>query len=463
MIITDVGMNAILQSEASGYVYKIDIGAIKLGALNTNLGTGATELPGGPVYTFNTDQIKYTELDSAGTPSKYILIQTDMDSTVGDFTYGSVGVYLESGELFAYDIFSIYPKNATNLPEVYGDHHRRFYGLICKNITDMVTLDYDVVASTQFPSVAHDGLLPTASDVPYMLYLVAKISSISNKPGLAYSNGTSWIYSTLDQQGLAGIDVSSTFTGNPSASGDTSIAFGNSTIQGDDSMSLGDSHGIGDRILVGFTGNSTTTYGEDQIVFGDRNSGGLTSARHHNIVTGGSQNLAAADYVSIFGGEGNRGNADYTTLMGKRSKATTKGEKTHAVGMFSREGDAQHSEFIFKLITNSTNSTEMFADTNGRLFVELDSATFFYGKLLMVRPGALYYAWDVSIRVENTTLGGIAASLTVTARPEYFVPALTVLSITISNIDSTLRLNITAPNSSVTRWVLDLAATRVMW
>lgn len=458
MLLTDVGTNALLQSDASGHSFVLDITALKFGALNTNLGSSATEIPGGIVYTASSPQISYSKLND-----RTILIKVTLDSSVGDFTYGSVGLYLSTGELFAYDIFPIVTKTKSNLPGVYGDTQTRYYAVTCQNISSSVNLSFDAIVPSELPTVDNSHDLPDADESLNTLYIVKSIAQLGGNPGLAYTDGIDWHYSSLAQSGKEAFHQSTPFSGSPQATGTNAIAIGDSEVDGNNSIAMNSSIAIGDNVFVANTGKDDTTFGDHHVVIGDRNTGGLTSDRHHNTIIGGSQNTPDADNVTAIGAEGAKLNADYSVAIGKRGKTTTMGELAFSSGMFSREGDAQVSRFIFKAITTDTDLTPLLSHTSD-LYVEANSAMFGRGVVMSVQttPSLVIYVWDVILKVQS--LGSvITQSLTLTPRAEYSTPVSTVINVAINNDDHMLEFTINALNSNNTRWVLNLETTRIMW
>ena len=462
MRITDIGTQAILQSLSTGFIFQINIDTVKLGALNTDLGSPATDVPGGVVYTVPAASVKSSKLNN-----KTILFEITLNENVGDFTYGSVGLYLTTGELFAYDIFAPYPKKANNLPVQLGDTHKHYYSVTCQDLSSAVTLTFAPIVPSELPSVNTAALLPAAASAPNSLYIVKTHSAFSNKPALAYTNGASWVYSPLDSNTLQSFTQSPTMTGTATATGTNSIAAGNATANGNENVVLGTASATGNNNIVARTGNLVTTHGDHHVIIGDRNSGGSLAGQHHNTLIGGLSNsvLNTVNNATAIGAEYAVLEADYSIAVGKNPKTNTVGESAHAVGMFSRAGDAQHSRILLKAISNSMAPTELFADSIGRFIVEPNSAIFGKGTMLMVCPSPeKIIAWDFTLRAENTVgNSGILRAHSFTVRSEYPVIHGVTFVVNINNPLNALQFIVNPENTSATRWLLDFELTRIMW
>lgn len=468
MIITDIGLDAALQSQASGFSYKISLNTIKFGAQNNSMGRGATDLPGGVIYTALPSQVKYAKIDNS------IIYQVTLDQTIGDFTYGSVGLYMDSGELFAYDVFPLYTKYANNLPERLGNVNVRYYTLSMEDISSMVELTIDHSMSASLPSVINDAALPDANNAPHEVYVVHAVTDLGGEAGLAYTDGTDWHYLSFSESALSAVKQSNTFTATPSATGENSIAIGEAQVSGDYSVAI-NGRIVGDYNFVASTGNSVTTQGTNNIAIGDRNSAGNTSDRNHNTIIGGVLNTSTGNFNTALGADGADMQSDNGLAFGRHPKTSTNSEIARSAGMFSRKGDAQGSSLLFKGQSSSLSATEILIN-NQKWYIEENSVTQVKGVLMSYNttmttlPGdpptpqaGMMYAWDVTFGIYAAQTKIAVSGIFVTPRAEFASPQVTILSTTLDLVNRYLRLFVNPQSSSNTLWVFDVQTTRIMW
>ena len=192
--VTDVASQKLVQEldAINGGVtagFRIAIGGFKLGAATTAFNAAATNLPGGVVYTGLASQIRAART----VDPRVINYHITLDESVGDFVYGSVGLYLASGELFTYaPLFELRTKTATDSPEKAGNVHRYMFPVSVLRSDVIFSLQVDPPDHAALPEVANVQALPDPATAPYKMYLVLSDSGNSGDPSVAITAGLAW-------------------------------------------------------------------------------------------------------------------------------------------------------------------------------------------------------------------------------------------------------------------------------
>jgi len=118
-------------------------------------------------------------------------------------------------------------------------------------------------------------------------------------------------------------------------------------------------------------------------------SGGAENAalRQYTTVGGGVGNYAHGEAATIGGGANNLSDGPYATVPGGReAKPSQYGQLAHAAGMFINPGDAQHSIFILRGLTDpATPTTQMALDGGGTMLAIQPNQTLAFDILLVAR------------------------------------------------------------------------------
>lgn len=189
--ITDTGNAAILQAMSSSpnLGFNLQVTSFQLGAGNTPFSSAATSLPGGTIYEGVTGQLQALPTNDPNT----ICYVVNLDSSVGSFVYGSIGLYLSTGQLLTYvSLAEPRTKKASNLPAVLGDVHTYYIPVTITGSNSIFTINLPSSASQSIPTVGNINNLPAPSTAVSSAYIV-KINNTGNgNPLLAYTDGINW-------------------------------------------------------------------------------------------------------------------------------------------------------------------------------------------------------------------------------------------------------------------------------
>lgn len=128
-------------------------------------------------------------------------------------------------------------------------------------------------------------------------------------------------------------------------------------------------------------GNTNTVSGTQSTNNGGRSN---SCTNTYSSINGGFTNLSSGVASAINGGEGNTSSANYSAILGGlRGNAYLYGQKAHANGRFTIDGDAQGSEAILRLVDGFTDAQtkEIYLDgsslritgpTNSAMTVNID-------------------------------------------------------------------------------------------
>ncbi len=204
-------------------------------------------------------------------------------------------------------------------------------------------------------------------------------------------------------------------------------------------------------------------------------SGGQENAalNQHATVGGGVGNYVHGEAATIGGGANNLNDGAYATVPGGReAKPTQYGQLAHAAGMFMNPGDAQHSIFVLRAVTDFNNpATKMALDGNNMALVIEPNHTLTFDILLVARaaPNVLPGNDSLGLRFEGVvkdvngtaTFVGSPTLTTLGADPvpwsALLVPTGNTLIIHVSGNTSS------AGFSTTVRWVARVDAAQTSW
>ena len=189
--ITNAGNAAILQAMGAspGLGFQLQVTNFMLGAANTTFNSAATSLPGGTVYTGVAGELQALTTNDPNTLC-YVI---NLDASVGGFMYGSIGLYLSTGELLTYvTLAEPRTKTATNLPAVLGDVHIYYMPVTVTGSADLFTINLPPAAAQSIPTVAANANLPAPSTATSSVFIVKSDVSNNGEPSLAYTDGINW-------------------------------------------------------------------------------------------------------------------------------------------------------------------------------------------------------------------------------------------------------------------------------
>ena len=211
----------------------------------------------------------------------------------------------------------------------------------------------------------------------------------------------------------------------------------------------------------GYNNNATATY---SAVAGGSNN----SAMGRNSFVTGATNAARGMYSSIIGGESNdtQTTAKYSVASGQYANAKRIGQKVHASGRFSTDGDAQGSTFILRADTTDATATVLTANnsaasTDNQIVADSDTCITFDGTITAMQNGAQAYAsWKIEGLLVNdggtTTLANSAT--TVIQNLSSWGMALSA-----DNTNNALAITCTGEAAHNIRWVANIRTTEVTY
>lgn len=200
--ITTAGQAAIADAQIFGY--KIDLVRFKLGNTLITATDPATiraysTLPGTIVYDSGnnpTDMSLTAQLADAGG----VVVKIHLNTTIGDFTLGSAGLYLSDGTLFAIlklDNAYTKVKNSGSL----AGNTITFPFVFTITVQDVLNLSILAESVAAFPIVSTQSELPSYDVAPYANYFVQEFAG-SGRSAIACRFATEWQFCLASQQGL---------------------------------------------------------------------------------------------------------------------------------------------------------------------------------------------------------------------------------------------------------------------
>ena len=141
---------------------------------------------------------------------------------------------------------------------------------------------------------------------------------------------------------------------------------------------------LGESATVGGGFYNTADFSASTVSGGEEN-GALSQ---HATVGGGVGNCVHREAATIEGGANNLSDGPYATVPGGReAKPSQYGQLALAAGMFVNPGDAQHSIFILRGVTDPTTpATKMALDGGGTMLAIQPNQTLAFDILLVARP-----------------------------------------------------------------------------
>lgn len=161
------------------------------------------------------------------------------------------------------------------------------------------------------------------------------------------------------------------------------VSGGNNTISASESgfIGAGNACSVSGRYSAIITGFQNSISGESSFI---GSGSGNTVSGNQAVCLGGSTNLASGAQSAILGGQNGTASAQYSAVLGGfRGNAYLYGQKAHANGRFTIDGDAQGSEAILRLVDGFTDAQtkEIYLDgsslritgpTNSAMTVNID-------------------------------------------------------------------------------------------
>ena len=183
-LITSGGLSAAARSGLYGP--QINITSVKIGS---NIITPTVDMTdvSGLVWEGDTSFIKYQILNEST-----VLFKITLSETVGDFNIGNIGLFLDSGELFAIVALpAVSIKTKTVLPEVVGNRRIFNIPIVLSGIADIVNLSILIADEASIPVVTNESQLPDPLVAPYSAYSVLMQTSFGT-PAVALRVDSNW-------------------------------------------------------------------------------------------------------------------------------------------------------------------------------------------------------------------------------------------------------------------------------
>lgn len=451
--ISSVGMDAILRSEASSYVMKVNVTSFQLGAsAGVTFNPNDISPPGGVVYTGSSSEITAHKVGT-----DMIMFVIVLPETVGTFSYGNVALMLDTGQMLTYDVFPDPRfKYAKNLPAQPGDVHRLYMPLVITNAASVFNLTLTPTTPADLPIANLVTDLPAAGAAPHSLYIVRSVSAIGGSAGLAYTDGSAWKYSSLGNQTFSSY-AQGTQSATPNVTGNDSVALGAGIVVGSNSFALGPGTVNGNR-SVSLAGGSTLK-GDFSVVSGDGNAVGTTTADYHNFVFG-SGNLVEASKTLVVGSDNTVDNVNGTILLGDSGYARNPFEQVMSAGKFTVDGDAQTSRLMYRVATSSTTPTEIKIATLDHLRVPLNSTHYLEGTVVALNTVThASLGWRIVGKVENFgTVSVVANAILIDAGS-----TTAGVNFIADTPNEKMKIFVSAATADTTLWVVSLTLTTVRW
>lgn len=258
--ITTAGLNAIVNVAANGYQAQLNVASFKLGSLNSPFDQNATDVPGSIVYSGGPPALKAIQTSDPNT----ILYSVSLDSSIGGFTFGSIGLYLSTGELLTYSpLNNLVTKVGDSLPNQMGDYLTYYFPVQIVRSSDIFTITADPISFSALPRIATASSLPLASTTQFNAYLISADETLGGRPSVAFTDGVNW-YHISGLTGSAAAKFATTVFGDGSSTSFT-VNHGLQTLDVISqvySLSVQDTEGTGR--------NPVATYGGQELGFVNR-------------------------------------------------------------------------------------------------------------------------------------------------------------------------------------------------
>lgn len=212
--ITKLGLR---QAALAGmYGPQITITGVKIGS---NLITATSDMTdvSGKVWEGGTDYIRYQVLNDST-----VLFKVTLSEDIGDFNIGNIGLYLDSGDLFAIVALpAISEKVKNNPPDVVGNRRIFNIPIVLSGIATITNLSVLIADEASIPVVANETYLPDPLVAPYSAYSVLQHTSFGS-PVLALRADSNWWFIPSQLSAGSGYQFSSANfdTQDPPAVGD---------------------------------------------------------------------------------------------------------------------------------------------------------------------------------------------------------------------------------------------------
>lgn len=183
-VVTNNGIIAALRAGPNGPLIKVT--TFKCGSEIIPASENLTDVVG-EVYSSN--QLQYQVIDTNN-----VLFKIVLDDSIGDFTIGNIGLFLEDGTLFSITAYnSPLVKTRSVFPSVIGN--KRIFNIVIQltgitAVTDFTFLSQDEAA---LPIVQTEWQLPLPDQALFPVYMVNSHSQY-NKPTLAMRYNNEWFY-----------------------------------------------------------------------------------------------------------------------------------------------------------------------------------------------------------------------------------------------------------------------------
>jgi hypothetical protein len=189
--ITTAGLNAIVQSAASGYQMQLSVTRFKLGSLNTPFDQNATDVPGQIVYTGQSPALQAMPTPDPNT----ILYVVTLGYDVGTFKFGSVGLYLADGTLLTYiSLNNIMTKVGNNLPGTAGNYLTYYIPVQIVRSSDSFEITASPISYSALPRVSTFSAVPAAVISPFNCYAVSADETLGGRPSIVFNDGQTWYH-----------------------------------------------------------------------------------------------------------------------------------------------------------------------------------------------------------------------------------------------------------------------------
>ena len=192
--ITSAGQAAIADARFNGYkiaIVRYKIGDTLITESSASVIRNYTTLPGTIVYDSGNNPTDNT-LTYARTDNNGIVISVYLNSSIGDFTMGSVGLYLDDGTLFAILALEETYNKTKNSGSVAGNIIMFPFTFVI-TVADVLDLEITPEGVASLPTVATEASLPSYNLAPYTAYYVQNLSGTGN-PAIACRTSSSWQY-----------------------------------------------------------------------------------------------------------------------------------------------------------------------------------------------------------------------------------------------------------------------------
>jgi hypothetical protein len=255
---------------------------------------------------------------------------------------------------------------------------------------------------------------------------------------------------------------------------DTTIGGGFNNLASADRATVG-----GGFVNIASGTNSTVGGGQNNLASGTAATvgGGLknSATNEYTTVSGGLVGIAGGTNATVGGGMTNLALGNYSTIPGgQQARADQHGQLAHASGAFEKSGDAQHSVYVLRGLTDSTmtlgaSSTNLALDgITNQLSVPNQGAMTFH-ILIVAKADPLTgttktAGWEVSgvVKTDGLFATFVGAPIMNTLGDDFpLVPP--ALLIGPGPFDMSIFVDSSAfPNGAV-RWVARVDAVEIMW